>query len=175
MSFNQILIFNAFISSQFNYCPLIWLCHSRSLNTRIKRIHERALRIVFNDNVPSFDEPINNRSRSVTVHHINLQFLATEIYMALHNLSSVLMSELFQLKDIRYNLRQRKTLITNNIKTVKYGSETISNLAPKIWQLIPDEIKNTDSLNIFKRKIKLWIPPECPCKLCKPFIQHLGF
>ena len=40
MSFNQkILIFNAFISSQFNYCPLIWLCHSRSLNTRINKIH----------------------------------------------------------------------------------------------------------------------------------------
>ena len=62
------------------------------------------------------------------------------------------MSELFQLKDFRYNLRQGKTHITNNIKTVKYGSETISNLAPKIRQLIPDEIKNMDSLNVFKRK-----------------------
>ena len=161
MSFNQkILIFNAFISSQFNYSPLIWLCHSRSLNTRINKIHQRALRIVFNDNVSSFDELIN-RSGSVTVHR-NLQFLATEIYKALHNLSSVLMSELFQLKDIRYNLRQGKTLVTNNIKTAKYGSETISNLAPKIWQLIPDEIKNTDSLIVFKLKIKLWIPTECP-------------
>ena len=39
MSFNQKkLIFNAFISSQFNYCPLIWLCHSRSLNNHINRI-----------------------------------------------------------------------------------------------------------------------------------------
>ena len=116
-----------------------------------------------------------NRSGSVTVHHRNLQFLTTEIYKALHNLSSVLMSELFQLKDIRYNLRQGKTLIANNIKTVKFGTESISNLAPKIWQLIPDEIKNTDSLNGFKRKIKLWIPTECLWKLCKPFIQHLGF
>ena len=100
MSFNQkILIFNAFISSQFNYCPLIWLCHSRSLNTRINKIHERALRIVFNDNVSSFDELIN-RSGSVRVHHRNLHFLATEIYKALNKPSSVLMSELFQLKDI---------------------------------------------------------------------------
>ena len=83
MSFNhKILISNAFISSQFNYCPLIWLCHSRSLNTRINRIHERALQIVFNDNVSSFDELIN-RSGYVTVHHRNLQFLATEIYKAL--------------------------------------------------------------------------------------------
>ena len=130
--------------------------------------------IQFNDNVSSFDELIN-RSGSVTVHHGNLQFSAIEIYKALHNLSSVLMSELFQLKDMRYTLRQGKTLVTNNNRTLKHGSEAISNVAPNIWQLIPDEIKNTDSLNVFKRKIKLWIPIECPYKLCKPFIQHLGF
>ena len=175
MSQNQKkVIFNAFISSQFNYCPLIWLCHSRSLNTRINKIHERALRIVFNDNISSFDELIN-KSGSVKVHHRNLQSLATEIYKALHNLSSPLMSELFQLTDKQYNLRQGKSLITNNIKTVNYGSETISNLAPKIWHLVPDKIKDTDSLNVFKHKIKSWIPPICPCKLCRPYIQHVGF
>ena len=41
------LIMNAFISSHFNYCPLIWMCHSRSLNVQINRIHERALRMCF--------------------------------------------------------------------------------------------------------------------------------
>ena len=56
-SFNQkIQIFNAYNSSQFNYCPLIWLCHSRPLNARINRFHECALGIVFNDNIWSFDE-----------------------------------------------------------------------------------------------------------------------
>ena len=47
--------------------------------------------------------------------------------------------------------------------------------APKIWQLIPEAIKKTDSLNVFKRKIKTWIPTACPCKLCKQYIQHVGF
>ena len=85
------------------------------------------------------------------------------------------MSELFQLKDIKYNLRQGKTLISNNKKTVLYGTETISYLAPKIWLLIPESIKKTDSLNVFKRNIKTWIPTDCPCKLCKQYIQHVGF
>ena len=40
------LITNAFIFSQFGYCPLVWMFHSRKLNNRIKNIHERALRIV---------------------------------------------------------------------------------------------------------------------------------
>ena len=43
------LLMNAFITSQFNYSPLVWMCHSRALNTRINKIHERALRIVYDD------------------------------------------------------------------------------------------------------------------------------
>ena len=57
-----------------------------------------------------------------------------------------------------------KTLICNNVKTVHYGTEIISYRAPKIWQLIPDTIKNTDSLNVFNHNIKMWIPTACPCK-----------
>ena len=37
------LVINAFIKSQFGYCTLIWMIHSRSANTHINRIHERAL------------------------------------------------------------------------------------------------------------------------------------
>ena len=37
----------AFFNSQFGYCPLIWMFHSRTLNKRINRIYERALRIVY--------------------------------------------------------------------------------------------------------------------------------
>ena len=43
------LIMKTFIESQFNYCPLIWMFHSRTLNTKINKLHERALRIVYKD------------------------------------------------------------------------------------------------------------------------------
>ena len=147
---------------------------NKSLNNRINRIHERAPRIVFSDNFSSFDELIN-KSGSVRIHHRNLQFLAIEIYKALHNLSPPLMSELFQLKEVKYYLRQGKILISNNVKTAHNGTETISYLAPKIWQLIPDSITNTKSLNVFKPNIKMWVPTACPCKLCKRYIHHVGF
>ena len=48
------LIMKAFINSQFGYCPLIWMNHSRTLNNRINRIQERALRIVYNDRISKF-------------------------------------------------------------------------------------------------------------------------
>ena len=49
----------AFVDYQFRYCPLVWMFHSRTLNNRINKIHERALRIVFNNNNAIFDELLN--------------------------------------------------------------------------------------------------------------------
>ena len=57
MSFNKCrTLVKAFIESQFNYRPLIWMFHSRTMNKKINRIHERALRLVYSDHVSSFDE-----------------------------------------------------------------------------------------------------------------------
>ena len=42
-------LMKAFIESQFNYCPLTWMFHSRKLNNKINRIHETALRTVYSD------------------------------------------------------------------------------------------------------------------------------
>ena len=93
------IIMNAFITSQFGYRPLIWMCHSRKIHRQIDKIHERALRIVYMDNVSSFDELLV-KSKSVSIHTRNLQHLAIEIYKALHNLSSFLMSEIFRTKKV---------------------------------------------------------------------------
>ena len=43
------ILMNAFFEAQFNYCPAVWMVHSRSLNNKINRLHERCLRIIYND------------------------------------------------------------------------------------------------------------------------------
>ena len=63
-------LMKAFITSQFSYCPLIWMFHSRSLNNKINRIHERALKLVYQNNL-SFSELLD-LDNSVTVHQKNL-------------------------------------------------------------------------------------------------------
>ena len=45
------LLMNSFFKTQFNYCPLIWMCHSRENNRKINRLHERCLRTIYNGNV----------------------------------------------------------------------------------------------------------------------------
>ena len=62
-----------------------------------------------------------------------------------------------------------------SVKSVKYGTESISFLALKIWEILPNEIKDSDTLQIFKAKIKKWVPVECPCRLCKVYLPQVGF
>ena len=73
----------AFIESQFNYCPLIWMVHSRALNNKINRIHETALKIVYSDYNSFFNELLD-KDVSLTIHQRNVQSLATENYKYLH-------------------------------------------------------------------------------------------
>ena len=101
-------IMNAFILSQFSYCPLVWMFHSRKLNHRINKIHERALRIVYNDHQCTFEELLE-RDNSFTIHERNLQKLAIEMFKVNNGLSVHLVSEHFHFAENHYNFRDPGT------------------------------------------------------------------
>ena len=168
------LIMNAFITSQFGYCPLVWMFHSREMNNRINRIHERSLRIVYKNKQSTFQELLD-RDKSVSVHHSNIRKLAIEIFKVKNNLSPEILSDVFEIVDSSYYLRKDTVFKKRNVRTVRYGTETISFLAPKIWEIVPIECKTSCSIQEFKCKIKQWIPIGCPCRLCKTYISQVGF
>ena len=68
----------------------------------------------------------------------------------------------------------KNELYSRNSKTVAYGTESVSFMAPKIWSIVPQELKNSQSLYSFKKGIRKW-KPNCPCRLCNTFLQHVGF
>ena len=73
------LVKKAFMSSQFSYCPLIWMNHSRTLNNMINRIHERSLRVVYNDKKVTFKELLD-KDKAISMHTRNLQMLISEMF-----------------------------------------------------------------------------------------------
>ena len=78
-------------------------------------------------------------------------------------------------KQSHYNLRRCNDFRITSICTVYHGSESISFLGPKIWNILPDEIKQQTSLNSFKKSVKKWKPQDCPCRLCKIYVNGFGF
>ena len=63
-------VMKAYVASQFGYCPLVWMFHSRSLNNKINSFHERALRITYGDRSSSF-ENLLKKDNSVSIHYRN--------------------------------------------------------------------------------------------------------
>ena len=150
-------LMKTFVISQFRYCPLVWMFHRRKLNYRINSIHERALRVTY-------------------LQFANLQFLATDTSKAKNDLSAEIMKDVFELKEPSYSLRSKGNyFVRGNVKTTHYGIQSIKYLAPKIWDLVPDQIKHCGSLTKFKHFIKSWSPSDCPCRLCKTYIAQVGF
>ena len=175
------MLMQAFFSSQFCYCPLVWMFHNRKINNRINNLHYRALRIAYLDETSSFEDLLK-KDGSVTIHHRNLQFLATEMFKVTSNLAPAFMKEVFGqntnvlTENISANTRLKPTFYNpKNPQKVNSGLETVRCLGPKIWSMVPDNVKNSTSLPIFKTEIKKWTPVHCPCRLCKDYIPQLGY
>ena len=168
------LLMNSFFTSQFNYCPLTWMCHSRTMNNKINRLHKRCLRIVHSDKTSSF-EKLLEKDGSVTIHTRNLQTLATEMFKVYKNLSPAIIANLFHVRQNNYNLRHDSYFAIPNVKSVYHGTESLSNLGPRIWNLVPSKLKQLVNIHAFKKEIKKWKPENCPCRLCKTYIPHVGF
>ena len=164
----------AFITCQFSYFLLIWMFYSRILNNKINRTHERALRLVYQNNL-SVSE-LHDLDNSVTVHQKNLQVLVTEIYNVKNGIAPEIMKDIFKLQNPSYDLISTcNQFRRENIKTVHYGLLSVRYIGPKIWELLPNNIKYSDSLSKFRKFVKSWKPEACPCRLCKTYIAQVGF
>ena len=87
LSFNKRrTLFKLFLESQFKYCPIVWMFHSRRINNKINRLHERSPRIAYDDGVSTFHQLLAV-GKSFCFHHQNIQRLLIEIYKALHDTS----------------------------------------------------------------------------------------
>ena len=65
------VLMNVFFNVQFNYCPLIWMFHSRQNNNKVKHLHERCLRLIHNEKLSSYEE-LPEKDGSVSIHHKNI-------------------------------------------------------------------------------------------------------
>ena len=169
----RIILMKSFVISQFTYCPIIWMFSGRKSNNLVNRIHERALRIAYNDYVSDFNSLLL-RDKSLTIHQQNIQTLCIEIYKTLHDLNPIFMKEIFSLNQHKYSTRKQHLSYPNPC-TVTYGLETFGYKASQIWGSLPREIQEASDLKDFKNKISLYSKTPCKCNSCIPYISNLGY
>ena len=74
-----------------------------------------------------------------------------------------------------YELCNNNLFKRRRVNSVWHGTGLVWYLGPKIWNLVPNEIKESESLNALKFKIKRWVPAGCPCRICKIYFGQVGF
>ena len=164
----------AYIVSQFGYCPLVWIFHTRSLNYKLNSLHERALRITQGYRSSLFENLLQN-DNSISIHHRNIQALVTKMFKFKNKIALEIMKYLFAPKMSSYDLRNNDSFKRRRVSCVWHGTESMSYLGPKIWDLVPNEIKESESFNGFKFKIKRWVPEGCVCRICKMYLGLVVF
>ena len=111
----------------------------------------------------------------VSIHDRNLQVLATEMFKVYTEQGPDILQDVFPINpQPEYNLRNKTHFATRPIRTVCHGDNSLKYLGPKLWELIPSDIKDTVSVEVFKNCIKNWIPDNCTCRLCKTYIHQVG-
>ena len=125
------LILKTFIESQFSYCPLVWMFCSRKMNDKINHIHERALRLVYQDYTSSFDELLK-KDGSLTFHHRNIHQVAIQMFKVKHDLCPPFMKELFTYVGNENGTRSGDTFVRPNVDSVLKGEQSLRSSGPKV-------------------------------------------
>ena len=143
--------------------------HTKQLNNLINSLYEKASRVTYQGRNSSFSELLNF-DKSVSVHYRNTKYLLVEIYKVKMFLSPPIMSDISSLSE-NSSYNQRSVI---NVRASKFSFETISTIGAILWNDLPAELKNAESLKTFRQKIKLWSPNNYVCKICRKFLKKIG-
>ena len=141
------LLMKTFVLTFFNYCLLVWMYCSRKNNKLINTIHERALRIAYNDFSSNFEQLLL-KDNTVTNHTRNLKQLATEIYKTIHHENPSFMEEIFRINESPYGLR-RVTFTRNKPNTNLVPRVS---LLPYLYSGIQEAVRQSDWLFAILRR-----------------------
>ena len=148
--------------------------YSRNTNGRKNHLHERAIRLIYDDYELKFEELLE-KDGSFVIHHYKSQTLCIELYIVYHNLTQIIFSDLFTRTINSYNLRLKPDFVIPQVLKVSKGSNSISHYGPIIWSFVPEELRYTDSVEKFKNNIRRCKPNNSPCHICKNYISNVGF
>ena len=162
-----------FVESQFGYCPLIWMFHSRKVNSKINHLQERSLRIVYNDYITSFEDLLK-KNNSFKNHHKNIQSIAIKLLKVEKGIANPILCYIFSLRSIDYNLRSHTDFSVSSVNTAHFGLNSLRYFALTVWNMVPLELKNLNDVEIFKSEIRKWEPRQCECTLCLPYMHSTG-
>lgn len=138
---------------------------NKTLNSKINRVHKRALRAATGAYEKSLD--VLSLDKGLMIHSRNLQALLVEIYKSFYGSNSHIMRSLFHLKTTPYSLQISCLLSLPPTKSIRFGTNSLLFRGSQLWKSLPNSIKKSNSIELFKQNVASWVGLKCLCPLCK--------
>ena len=158
-------IYNSFVMSNSNYCPIVWHFCSVANTNKMEKIQERALRFINNDSTSPL-KTLLVMSNTSPLHVRRIKTIASEVYKIVNNLSPSYIQDLVQVKVSNYDFRNKHTAVVPRVRTTRYGTRSFRFEAARIWNSVTDEIRFAESVPQFRRLLRAWDGLGCGCPVC---------
>lgn len=159
-------LFDAFIVSSFNFCPVVWHFVSYENMKKIENVQKRALRFICNDFTSPYSVLRINAGKSL-LYVQRLRCIALEVFKIYHNECPTYLYSLIQKRQIMYDTRTSCPVSIPSFNTVRYGRNSFKYQAAYLWNTLDDDLKNAVDVKSFKRLLNEWNGPSCHCSCCK--------
>ena len=154
--FSMERLVHAFISSRLDYCnALLYGLPAREIN-RLQKIQNSAARLISGTKKHDHIVPVLKSLHWLPVKaRIEYKILLLT-YKILCGCCPLYLVNLISFHDSSYNLRSKslKLLRQPRSRSKFYGNRTFSYVSPLLWNSLPDFIRQSGSIDIFKRHIK---------------------
>ena len=161
----RLMIYHSFILSNFNYCPLIWHFCSKQDTQKMEKIQERALRFIYNDYSHDYTTLLH-KSKLPSLHIRRLRIMAGEVFKIINKEGPRYLHNIIKTKQTHYSFRYNTTAVIPQVRTTTHGLKSFSYAAAKLWNSLPDKIRQASSFGMFKNMINAWCGEECKCSAC---------
>ena len=160
-----IKIYNAFITSNFNYCNVVWHFCGDTNSRKIEKVHKKSLNVVLNDYTSSYSVLLEKVERP-TLYVSRIKSISLEVYKCLKKGSPSYITDIFSVSNIPYETRGGTKLTQPKVNTSRKGLNSFRYQGAKIWNELPLSLKNAENVPIFKSKLNDWSGPSCNCGSC---------
>ena len=159
----KLAIYECFIKANFNYGPYIYHFTGTSEARMLEKVHERALRVVFNDFYTPYVQLLDKHNK-LSLYEQRVNNVIQMVFKILHGDAPPLQADFFTYINAPYNLRE-PMLYQHMFNTQSYGFNSLRVGGASLWNKLPLNIKCCDNICNLKKCLKSR-GQTCQCGTC---------
>lgn len=162
---SKMLLYNSFVMSHLNFCPIVWHYCNRSDKMKLEKLQYRALKYVDRDFSSSYCE-LRKRYDKPLLYINRLRAIVSEVYKCVYKTNPTYLNDKFVFNDHNYETRGTMKLKLPKYRTFKFGRASFTYNGTSLWNILDEESRNATCFKHFKQLIRNWNGPTCSCSSC---------